>query len=66
MKNPFDQYFFNLNFSITMASKELTFCSHILDKHLEEIVSQIFHLRLISYFMPKIGKLFEKSVKIIF
>ena len=65
MKNPFDQYFFNLNFSRTMAS-ELTFCFHILNKHLEEIVSQIFHLRLSSYFMSKIGKLFEKSVKIIF
>ena len=62
----FDNYFLNLNFSITMVYKELKFCFLILLTHSEGTVSQIFHLGLSFYFMSKNGKLFAKFVKLIF
>ena len=62
----FDKYFLNLNYSITATSTELQFYFHVLYTHSEGTVSQISHLGLSSFVMPKIGKLFEKYVKFIF
>ena len=50
----------NLNISKTMAYTEFKLGVLILHTHPEGMVSQIFHLGLGFYFMPKIGKLFAK------
>ena len=66
-KNYFsNNYFLNLNISITMAYREFKFCFLILHTHSEGTMSQIFHLGLSSHFMPKIRKLFVKILSIIF
>ena len=65
-KRIFNNYFLNLNISKTMAYTELKFGVYILHTHPEGTVSQIFHLRLSFHFMPKIGKLFAKFLKLIF
>ena len=62
----FDNYFFNLNFSITVAHIELKFCVSILRTYPEGTVSQIPHLGLSSHFMPKIWKLFATFPNLIF
>ena len=62
----FYNYFSNLNISITMAYTVFKLCFLILHIHSEGTVSQIFHLGLISHFMPKIGKLFVQILDIIF
>ena len=62
----FDNYFLNLNFSITMAHTDLKFCFPILHTHSEGTVSQIFHLGFSFHFMSKIGRLFAKLPNIIF
>ena len=58
--------FSNLNISITMAYTVFKFCFLILHTHSEGTVSQISHLGLSSYFMPKIGKLIVKILNFIF
>ena len=65
-KRIFDNYFFNLNFSITMVYTELKFCFLIIPTHSEGTVSHIFLLGLSFYFMSKNGKPFAKCVKLIF
>ena len=49
-----------------MTYTELDFGVVILHTHPEGTVSQIFHVGLSFYFMPKIGKLFAKFLKLIF
>ena len=61
----FNNYFLNLNISKTMAYTEFKFCALILHTNPEGTVSHIIHLCLGFYFMPKIGKLFSKFLKII-
>ena len=61
----FDNYFFNVNFSITKAYIDLKFCLPCLHTHLEGTVSQIFYLGPGFYFMTKNGKHFINFVKII-
>ena len=62
----FNNYFSNLNISITMAYTVFKFSFLILNTYSEGTMSQIFHLGLSSHFMPKIGKLFVKILDIIF
>ena len=65
-KRIFNNYFLNLNISKTMEYTELKFGVHILHTYPEGMMSQIFYLGLSFYFMPKIGKLFAKFLKLIF
>ena len=62
----FYNYVLNLNISKTKACTEFIVCVLILHTHPEGTVSQIFHLGLSFHFMPKVGKLFAKFLKIIF
>ena len=62
----FDNYFLNVNFSITKAYIALNFCLPCLHTHLEGTVLQIFYLGPGFYFMTKNGKHLRKIVKIIF
>ena len=62
----FDNYFLNVNFSITKAHTDFKFRLHSFHTHLEETVSHIFYLGLSFYFMAKIGKHFINFVNIIF
>ena len=62
----FDNYFLNLNFSITVAYTKFKFRLLILHTYLEGTVSQIFVLGLSFYFMHNIGKLLAKFLYIIF
>ena len=56
----FDNYFLNLNISITVAYTELKLYFLIHHANAEGTVSQIFDLALSFYFMQKIGKLCAK------
>ena len=62
----FDNYFLNVNFSLTIAHKEFKSRLHSLHIPLEGTVSQIFDLGLGFYFMSKNGKHFVKFVNVIF
>ena len=61
----FDNYFSNVNFSITKVHTDFKFRLLSLHTHLEGTVSQIFCLCLSFYFMAKIGKHFINFVNII-
>ena len=50
-------YFWNVNFLITIAYTDFKFCFPILHTYSEGTVSQNFDLGLSFYFMPKNGKL---------
>ena len=56
----FDNLFFNVHFSITIAYKYLTFCLLSPHIHSEGTVSQMFNLGLSFYFMSKNGTHFLK------
>ena len=62
----FVNYFLNVVFLVTIPSVGFKF--HLINLHTysEGTVSQIFNLGLSFYFIPKIGKHFEKFVNIIF
>ena len=49
-----------------VACTKFIFCFLVLHTHSEGTVSQIFYLFLSFHFMPKIGKLSAKFLKIIF
>ena len=59
----FDNYFFNVIFSKTIAYIGFKFCLGILQTHIEGTMSQIFHLGPSFYFMTKIGKHFTNFRK---
>ena len=61
----FDNYFLNVDFSITKAYTAFKFILLSLHIHLEGTVSQIFNLGPSFYFMAEIGKHIH-FVKIIF
>ena len=60
-----DNYFSNVNFSITKAHTDFKFRLLCLHTHLKGTVSQIFCLGLSFYCMAKIGKHFINFVNII-
>ena len=62
----FDDYFFKVNFSLTIAHRDFKFRLPSLHSPLEGTVSQIFYLGFGFHFMPKNGKVFEKFASIIF
>ena len=62
----FDNYFLNVNFSLTIAYRDFKSCLCSLHTHLEGTVSQIFDIGLGFYCMSKNGKHFVKFVNIIF
>ena len=62
----FDNYFSNVNSSITKAHTDFKFRLLSLHTDLERTVPQIFYLGLSFYFMAKIGKHFINFVNIIF
>ena len=62
----FDNYFLNVNFSLTIAHREFKSRLHSLHTPLEGTVSQIIDLGLGFYFMSKNGKHFVKFVNFIF
>ena len=61
----FDIYFFNVNFSLTIAHREFKSRLHSLHTPLKGTLSQIFYLGLGFYFMSKNGKHFVKFVNFI-
>ena len=62
----FDNYFLNVNFSLTIAHREFKSRLHSLHTPLEGTLSQISYLGLGFYFMSKNGKHFVKFVNFIF
>ena len=54
----FDNYFFNMYFSITKAYTDIKFVLLSFDTHLEGTMSRIFYLGPSFYFMTKFGKHF--------
>ena len=62
----FDNYFLNVDFSITIAFTAFQFLLLSLHIHLEGAKSQICILGSSFYFMAKIGKHYIHFVKIIF
>ena len=62
----FNNYFLKVNFSITKAYTDFTFCLLSLHTHMEGVVSQIFYLYPSFYFMKKMGKHSIHFIKILF
>ena len=62
----FDNYFLNVDFSLTITHRDFKSRLPSLNTPLEGTVSQIFYLGLRFYFMSKNGKHFVKFVNIIF
>ena len=59
-----NHYFFNVNFSITIAHTEFKLCLVIFHTNSEGTVSQMSDFDLSFYSMLEIGKHFVKSVNI--
>ena len=62
----FDNYFLNVNFSLTIAHRDFKSCLRSLHTHLKGTMSQIFDTGFGFYFMSKNGKHFVKFVNINF